>query len=380
MQCRFPRVPSILLLGLVYMAYVLIGGAVFWKLEGDVVQQDVSQLLEKQVQLLRGYPCIDQDGLEALAEMIISASKAGLSLKGNFTRDGFGKFTSSAVFAATVVTTIGYGNISPSTTYGQIFCVLFMLIGIALNVMVLNRVGECMLTIQRSACDFVERKTNRKKCSRYLIRLVTYLSGAGLLFVMPVIVFKYNEGWTYSLAIYYCFITISTIGFGHYVAGPSVSAGLLVAPLMAASPAPPPPSGPPPLMAVPPPMPPPLPACGGPPGAPPGAKLLPSAAAALAGAKLRKVQRDESSPPGSGGSKNDSNRSSGGSAGSGGGGEGLMQEMNALLARRRKASEKPEEDDYNARGPGQQNSDAVKKPWKRSNPADRSSLVSRSVV
>ncbi|XP_075873964.1 enah/Vasp-like a isoform X2 [Nelusetta ayraudi] len=134
---------------------------------------------------------------------------------------------------------------------------------------------------------------------------------------------------------------------------------------MAGPPAPPPPPGPPPPMAVPPPMPPPL----------PGVQHQPSGlAAALAGAKLRKVNRDESSPPGSGG-KSDSNRSSGGS---GGGGEGLMQEMNALLARRRKASEKPDEDDSSGRGPGQQNStDAVKKPWERSNSAEKSSLVSR---
>ncbi|KAM9341016.1 enah/Vasp-like a [Symphorus nematophorus] len=144
---------------------------------------------------------------------------------------------------------------------------------------------------------------------------------------------------------------------------------------MAGPPAPPPPPGPPPPMAVPPPMPPPLPTGGGPPGGPPGVQHQPSGlAAALAGAKLRKVHRDESSPPGSGG-KSDSNRSSGGS---GGGGEGLMQEMNALLARRRKASEKPDEDDSSGRGPGQQNStDAVKKPWERSNSADKSSLVSR---
>ncbi|XP_070698832.1 enah/Vasp-like a isoform X2 [Pempheris klunzingeri] len=173
-----------------------------------------------------------------------------------------------------------------------------------------------------------------------------------------------------------------------YVASssPPVSAGhpsmLSVAPPpavapapMAGPPAPPPPPGPPPPMAVPPPMPPPLPTGGGPPGGPPGVQHQPSGlAAALAGAKLRKVHRDESSPPGSGG-KSDSNRSSGGS---GGGGEGLMQEMNALLARRRKASEKPDEDDSSGRGPGQQNStDAVKKPWERSNSADKSSLVSR---
>ncbi|XP_035799110.2 enah/Vasp-like a isoform X5 [Amphiprion ocellaris] len=168
--------------------------------------------------------------------------------------------------------------------------------------------------------------------------------------------------------------------------GPPVSAGhpsmLSVAPPpavapapMAGPPAPPPPPGPPPPMAVPPPMPPPLPTGGGPPGGPPGIQHQPSGlAAALAGAKLRKVQRDESSPPGSGG-KSDSNRSSGGS---GGGGEGLMQEMNALLARRRKASEKPDEDDSSGRGPGQQNStDAMKKPWERSNSAEKSSLVSR---
>ncbi|XP_077395118.1 enah/Vasp-like a isoform X2 [Festucalex cinctus] len=157
-----------------------------------------------------------------------------------------------------------------------------------------------------------------------------------------------------------------------------VSAGhpamLSVAPPPAGPPAPPPPPGPPPPMAAPPPMPPPLPTGGGPPGGPPGMQQQPSGlAAALAGAKLRKVQRDESSPPGSSG-KSDSNRSSGGS---GGGGEGLMQEMNALLARRRKASEKPDEDDSGSRGPGQNSTDAVKKPWERSNSAEKSSLVSR---
>ncbi|XP_077476907.1 enah/Vasp-like a isoform X5 [Stigmatopora argus] len=138
-------------------------------------------------------------------------------------------------------------------------------------------------------------------------------------------------------------------------------------------PAPPPPPGPPPPMAVPPPIPPPLPVGGGPPGAPPGMQQPSGLAAALAGAKLRKVQRDESSPPGSSG-KSDSNRSSGGS---GGGGEGLMQEMNALLARRRKASEKPDEDDSGSRGPGQNSTDAMKKPWERSNSVEKSSLVSR---
>ncbi|XP_071761891.1 potassium channel subfamily K member 17 [Centroberyx gerrardi] len=212
------RVPSILMLGVVYVAYVLIGGVIFWKLEGDLGKKDISRLLGNKRQLLMTYTCLNQEGLEAVAQVVQDASKAGLSLKGNYTTDGFWKFTSSAVFAATVVTTIGYGNMSPSTVAGQIFCVFFALFGIPLNMVVLNRVGKYMLVIERNICDFLQDKTKRKRCTRFFVHLVSYLSGAALFFVVPMIVFKQHEGWTFAQAIYYCFITLSTIGFGDYVA------------------------------------------------------------------------------------------------------------------------------------------------------------------
>ncbi|XP_023250500.1 potassium channel subfamily K member 17-like [Seriola lalandi dorsalis] len=211
------RVPSILVLGVVYVAYVLIGGGVFWKVEGDLGQKDISVLLLNKKRLLTTYTCLNQDGLEAVAQVVHDASKVGLSLRGNYTTDGFWKFTSSAVFAATVVTTIGYGNISPSSTTGQIFCVFFAVFGIPLNMVVLNRVGKYMLVIERNVSDFLEGKT-RRKCTRFFVHLVSYLSGAALFFIVPMIVFQQHEGWTYSQAIYYCFITLSTIGFGDYVA------------------------------------------------------------------------------------------------------------------------------------------------------------------
>uniref|UniRef100_A0A8C4Z4N4 Potassium channel, subfamily K, member 17 n=1 Tax=Gadus morhua TaxID=8049 RepID=A0A8C4Z4N4_GADMO len=197
------RVPSILLLGAVYGAYVLTGGVVFWKLEGNLGREDISAILSLYVFIF---------------QVLQDASKAGLSIKGNQTSDGFWKFTSSAVFAATVVTTIGYGNISPKTTVGQIFCVFFALFGIPLNIVVLNRVGKYMLTIERNICDFLQGKTTHPRCSRFLVHLVSYLCGVVLFFVVPMVVFKGHEGWSYSQAIYYCFITLSTIGFGDYVA------------------------------------------------------------------------------------------------------------------------------------------------------------------
>uniref|UniRef100_A0A3Q4H286 Potassium two pore domain channel subfamily K member 16 n=1 Tax=Neolamprologus brichardi TaxID=32507 RepID=A0A3Q4H286_NEOBR len=203
------QIPSILLLGFVYVAYVLIGGVVFWKLEGELGMKDVSYLLEKKERLLSTYPCLNQAGLEAVAQ--------GLSLKSNGTADGFWKFTSSAVFAATVVTTI-YGNMIPSTTGGQIFCVFFALFGIPLNIVVLNRVGKYILAIVRNISDFFEKKSSRKTCTRFFIHFVCYVNGVALFFIMPMIVFKQQEGWTYAEAIYYCFISLSTIGFGDFVA------------------------------------------------------------------------------------------------------------------------------------------------------------------
>uniref|UniRef100_A0A8C5NDN7 Potassium channel subfamily K member 17-like n=1 Tax=Gouania willdenowi TaxID=441366 RepID=A0A8C5NDN7_GOUWI len=185
------RVPSILMLGTVYVIYVLLGGLVFWKVEGDLGKKDISKLLMSKQKLLETYPCLN----------IQDVSKVGLSLRGNYTTDGFWKFTSSAVFAATVVTTIGYGNMSPATMPGQIFCVFFALIGIPLNLLVLNRVGKYML-----------------RCTRFFIHLVSCLCGTVLFFIVPMIVFQQQEGWTFSEAIYYCFITLSTIGFGDFVA------------------------------------------------------------------------------------------------------------------------------------------------------------------
>ncbi|XP_056151324.1 potassium channel subfamily K member 17 [Lampris incognitus] len=212
------RVPSILMMGVVYVVYVLIGGVIFWKLEGQLGKEDISRILADKKQLLKTYTCLNQDGLDSVIEVIQDASKAGMSIKGNHTTDGFWRFTSSAVFAATVVTTIGYGNMSPRSTAGQIFCVFFALFGIPLNVVVLNRVGKYMLVIERSLCDFLQGKTKHRRCARFFVHLVSYLCGTALFFIVPMILFKEHEGWTYAQAIYYCFITLSTIGFGDYVA------------------------------------------------------------------------------------------------------------------------------------------------------------------
>lgn len=60
----------------------------------------------------------------------------------------------------TVLFSTGYGNMSPSTTPGQIFCVVFAIFGIPLNMVVLNRVGKYMLASERNFSNFIANKTN----------------------------------------------------------------------------------------------------------------------------------------------------------------------------------------------------------------------------
>lgn len=65
----FVKFFSLLLLGVGYLAYVLIGGVIFWQLEGDQVLNDIAQLEIKKRNLLQIYPCLGQSGLEQLGEV-----------------------------------------------------------------------------------------------------------------------------------------------------------------------------------------------------------------------------------------------------------------------------------------------------------------------
>lgn len=66
---RLARPPSILLLGVLYVTYVLVGGVVFWQMEGHLVQQHVSILLRQKQRLLDTYACLDQRALEEVAQV-----------------------------------------------------------------------------------------------------------------------------------------------------------------------------------------------------------------------------------------------------------------------------------------------------------------------
>lgn len=63
------RLPSILLLGVLYVVYVLTGGAVFWKLEGAPMEEELRKIRMDVARLRRDMPCLNEETIMVVAQV-----------------------------------------------------------------------------------------------------------------------------------------------------------------------------------------------------------------------------------------------------------------------------------------------------------------------
>ncbi|CAG5105386.1 Oidioi.mRNA.OKI2018_I69.chr1.g2085.t1.cds [Oikopleura dioica] len=117
-------------------------------------------------------------------------------------------FHSAFFFAGTVATTIGYGQLVPTTDESRIFCIVFAAIGIPYFAYMTS-------VISQSINNGLDRLT--KKFGVTTSRLIYVLGGISVLVVIPVVGFVRIEEWTLVEAVYFSLISLSTIGFGDLV-------------------------------------------------------------------------------------------------------------------------------------------------------------------
>uniref|UniRef100_A0A6I8SDS3 2P domain potassium channel Talk-1 n=1 Tax=Xenopus tropicalis TaxID=8364 RepID=A0A6I8SDS3_XENTR len=197
-------------LSLGYFLYLFLGAMMFQILEKQAESNTRDQFQVAKLRFLQNYTCLDVNALEQFVQIIMEAWEKGLNPKGNATNPSNWDFSNSFFFAGTVITTIGYGNLYPSTVAGQVFCVFYALFGIPLNLAFLNLIGKSLNTHLLA----LGRITRRPQV------MATYLAlGSLLVLVLPPMIFSYVEGWSYGEGFYFAFITLSTIGFGDYVLG-----------------------------------------------------------------------------------------------------------------------------------------------------------------
>ncbi|XP_038553950.1 potassium channel subfamily K member 15-like [Micropterus salmoides] len=197
-----------LILSIVF--YLLIGAAVFDALESDSESSKKRALEQKLNELKKKYGFAEDDYREIERVVLQSEPhRAGRQWK----------FAGSFYFAITVITTIGYGHAAPRTDAGKTFCMFYAVLGIPLTLVMFQSLGERINTFVRYLlCRAKQglglRKTQVSMGNMVLVGLLSCMSTL----CIGAAAFSHFEDWTFFNAYYYCFITLTTIGFGDFVA------------------------------------------------------------------------------------------------------------------------------------------------------------------
>ena len=122
----------------------------------------------------------------------------------------------------------GYGNITPHTANGRLFCIFYALFGIPLTCITLKTIGQNLLDLCVLIMAAIKKRFHQRCMAPLQAGLAcpeigrgSVLAVIGSLWLSTLLVLgalaRFRRGWSLFESLYFCFITFSTIGFGDYV-------------------------------------------------------------------------------------------------------------------------------------------------------------------
>ncbi|XP_072527936.1 potassium channel subfamily K member 9 [Salminus brasiliensis] len=114
---------------------------------------------------------------------------------------------------------IGYGHAAPGTDAGKAFCMFYAVLGIPLTLVMFQSLGERMNTFVKYLLKRIKKCCGMRITEVSMENMVTvgFFSCMGTLCIGAA-AFSHYEDWSFFQSYYYCFITLTTIGFGDFVA------------------------------------------------------------------------------------------------------------------------------------------------------------------
>ncbi|KRY38584.1 Translation initiation factor IF-2, mitochondrial [Trichinella spiralis] len=234
------------LLAILLVIYLVIGAMLFSVIERK--QEALERLLySEKLERFKMQHCTTGGGLtlvncsalDELLEMRGKMSAAGMS-EHRSSWDFFGSF----YFVSTVVTTIGFGMTTPRTAIGKAAVILYGFVGCSSSILFFNLFLERILTFLSCLFRVVHRirlpQSDRSNCGRRASdeqscsleaewRPNLYFFWFGLLILssttitLAALLYQYAEDWSYLEAVYFCFVSFATIGFGDFISSQRTS-------------------------------------------------------------------------------------------------------------------------------------------------------------
>lgn len=103
---------------------------------------------------------------------------------------------------------------------GRFVCIIYALFGIPLTGLTLRSIGNRISEFIAATIKSLDRRLYNRETEKLEIK-TAFLAFAALwlIILVPAIGFSLIERWPYQDAVYFCFVTLTTIGFGDFVPG-----------------------------------------------------------------------------------------------------------------------------------------------------------------
>ncbi|XP_019721352.1 potassium channel subfamily K member 1-like [Hippocampus comes] len=213
------------LLVVTYAAYLLVGAGIFSSVELPYEVRLRDQLEASRRDFLANNTCVSDDSLRQLLAHALEANNYGVSVLGKSSRRNW-DFISSLFFTSTVLTTTGYGHTVPLSDEGKAFCIIYSVVGIPLTLFFLSAVVQRIMVVvtRRPLAHFPRRwaVSKAKFAAAHAVALIVVVTLV-VLIIPACIFFTVERDWNFLESLYFCFISLTTIGLGDYVPGETQS-------------------------------------------------------------------------------------------------------------------------------------------------------------
>lgn len=204
-----------------YILYLLIGAGIFSAIELPYEQELRQELKAARRDFLSNNTCVSDAHLEQLLVRALEASNYGVTVLGNDTERNW-DFVSSLFFTSTVLTTTGYGHSVPLSDEGKAFCIFYSLFGIPVTLFFLTVVVQrIMLLVTRRPVSYFHRRwaMSKSKLAAIHATCLAIITTVFLIVIPAWILVSLETEWDFLESLYFCFISLTTIGLGDYVPG-----------------------------------------------------------------------------------------------------------------------------------------------------------------